>query len=78
MPKYKSAEKGGKTWELFTRIFKEREITDAYYQRKSLQSWRQYVCNCKLNNYFAAKTSKLQIFSLKILKSYLRLQTIAV
>ena len=52
---------------------KERESTDANYPRKSLQFWRQYVCNCKINNYFGAKTSELQKFSLKILKFYLRL-----
>ena len=57
---------------------KEREITGANYQRKSLQFWRQYVCNCKVNNYFGAKTFKLQFFLLKILKFYLRLLMIAV
>ena len=52
---------------------KEREITDANYQRKSLQFWRQYVCICKLNNNFDAKTCKLQILSRKIFKFYSRL-----
>ena len=31
---------------------KEREITDTYFQRKSLQFWRQNVCNCKFNGSF--------------------------
>ena len=65
--------KAGKTQNYLHAFSKEREITDANYQRKSLQFWRQYVCNCKLNNYFGAKTSKLQIFLLKILKFYSRL-----
>ena len=58
--------KAGKFQNNLHAFSKERGITDANYQRKSLQFWRQYVCNCKLNNYFGPKKSKLQIFSLKI------------
>ena len=54
VPKYNSAEKGRKISNAFS---KEREVTDASYQRKSRQFRRQNVCNCKLNNYFGAKTS---------------------
>ena len=78
MPKYNSAEKAGKFQNNLHAISKEREITDANYQRKSLQFWRQYVCNCKLNNHFGAKMCKLQTFLLKILNFYLRLSTIAI
>ena len=63
--------KAGKFQNNLHAFSKEREITDANYQKKSLQFWRQYVCNCKLNNSFGAQTCKLQIFSLKILKFYL-------
>ena len=54
------------------------ETTDANQQKISFQFWRQNVCTCKLNNYFGAKTSKLQVFLLKILKGYLWLQAFAI
>ena len=58
---------------IYTHFIKSGEITDPNYQRKSLQFRRQNVCNSKLNYYFGAKTCKLHIFSLKILKFYSRL-----
>ena len=56
-----------------THFLKSEKLLTLIIKENQSNFGAKIVCNCKLNNYFGAKTSKLQIFSPKIFNCHLRL-----